>query len=100
MWNGMTVLAADEAWPCSPNELVIGPGLPQKLSMNCVHPPLPSCVCVATPLMDLTPPPHELAPKPILYSKRNQQTITIEKPANIMAMTLTAHFFCTSDAYS
>ena len=46
----------------------------------------------------LTPPPIESAPKPNLYSKTNQQIITSENPANIMANTLTAHFFGTIDA--
>ncbi len=64
-WNGMAVLAADTAWFCRPPGLVIGPGLPQKLSMKWVQPPTPDN-WVGTPA--LTPPPHELAPKPILYS--------------------------------
>src|SRR5580658_1792232 len=62
-WKGMTVLAADTAWPSSPTELVIPPGLPTKFSKRCLtHPTLESWV--GTPF--LTPPPTEVAPKPIL----------------------------------
>jgi hypothetical protein len=76
---------------------VIGPGLTPEVVEEVLNPVLPRLLCwVWTPF--LTPPPNELAPKPILYSQRNQATITSEKPANIMARTLTAHFFGTIDA--
>ena len=62
-WKGMTVFAADTAWPCSWRALVTVPGLPTKLSKKCLKNPTPlSWVC--TPFF--TPSPSEVAPKPIL----------------------------------
>ena len=40
----------------------------------------------------------EVEPKPSLYPHSTQATSTREKPANIMANTLTAHFLGTIDA--
>src|ERR1019366_5863786 len=62
----MAVVAADTAWPCSPTLLVMPPGLPTKVSKRCfTHPTPESWVCIPF----LTPPPIEVAPKPILYDQ-------------------------------
>ena len=91
----MAVLAADTAWPCSPTLLVMPPGLPTKFSKRCfIHPTPESWVCMPF----RTPPPIEVAPKPILYDQSTQATRTSENPANIIARTFTAHFFCTVEA--
>ena len=96
----MMVLAADIAWPCSPTLSVIPPGFPTKFSKKCCQVPVVPAfwVWVTTPPTTLTPPPMEVAPKPILYSHSTQATSTRENPANIMASTLTAHFLGTIDA--
>ena len=86
--------------PCSPNALVIAPGLPRKFSKKCCQVPVvPAfCVWVTTPFTRCTPPPMEVSPNPSLYSHRNHATSTSENPANIIARTLTAHFLGTRDA--
>ena len=96
----MIVLAAELAWACSPNALVTGPGLPRKFSKKWVKVPVNPAfwVWVTTPFTRCTPPPMDVSPKPSLYSQRNHATSTNEKPANIMANTLTAHFFGTIEA--
>jgi hypothetical protein len=101
-WKGVSVLAADTAWPCSPTLFRICPGLPHRFSKKCWIVPIlltPDAGCwVHKPLW--TPPPREVEPKPSLYDQSTQATSTSEKPANIIANTLTAHFLGTIDAYS
>ena len=94
-WKGTAVLAAETAWLCSSLAPVMPPGLPTKFSKKCLTHPTPES-WVWAPF--LTPPPIEVAPKPILYSHNTQAMSTRENPANIMASTFTAHFFWTIDA--
>src|SRR5665213_3598565 len=94
-WNGMSVLAAETAWPCSPTLFIIWPGLPTKFSKKCLKKPTPVS-WVGRPLR--TPPPIEVEPNPSLKVHSTKQTSTSENPANIMAKTFTAHFFGTIDA--
>src|ERR1700734_2013238 len=93
-WNGTSVLAAETACPSSPTLFIICPGLPTKFSKKCFTQPTP-VNWVGIPLG--TPPPIEVEPNPSLKVQSTQPTRTSEKPANIMANTLTAHFFGTID---
>ena len=76
------------------------PGLPQRFSKKCFHVPVGFTADVGCWVHkpSWTPPPREVAPKPSLYPHSTHATSTREKPANIMANTLTAHFLGTIDA--